>query len=297
MPRGHKLSDAAATEIGNLIRRNRGPNEGRRSRSGFARREAKIIRTATVYETVTAATSTKPGVGEALLDKIRTDDRTFAEPEATPVTVYNLSSTTFLPGTRLQLSLDQTAFDLSASRRQRAVWVVVDYLGASSTITEIKVGRGTNPVHDFTAAGVKKIGWLNTLTFNNDAAVFEQAHGPGTIWEYIKLKVAGRFRVHYRVAATKQSTGSGDEILTISCYVVRLRGGGDTVVDNSLDTGDMPAIDDIGTPRSSMQATTVADFEANDQLRVDCSFAGSASNLREVTFTEGVFIVTRTQTA
>lgn len=209
MAKGYRLGAQALRQIQDLIRRMYGPRLGRRGRSGFARREAKIVRTGTAYTTITAATSTQPGTGEVLLDKIRTDDRTFAEADTEPVTVYNLSPVIFLPGTRLKLGRDQTAFEMDGNqRRQRAVWLVTDRVGSGGADQAyVKAGMDTTVAttnNAWTTAGTKTINWKRGREIETNTAILEcEDADPFT---YITVKQAGYYRINYSLTIFKTTT-------------------------------------------------------------------------------------------
>lgn len=251
----------------------------------------KDTRTGTVYQEITAGSVSEAGVGSVKFDSLDIRDRSFGVSETDETTVYNYSDTVFSVGDRVLCTLDRTAYQTLTGTsviEPKNVWVVSDKAGGGD-VPSFKVGIGTDALalNQFvTPSTTYTVAWSDSKKVNTDTDVFALASlaSPG-VYQQIQLKVAGTYRVWYRIEFLADSTHTASEIQRGVCQMNTSSGG--AIIEDTASKVESLHIDavDMGTGLGGYNArshgeTLYVAAAANHAIYVTFSFSSGTRGLR-----------------
>lgn len=242
-----------------------------------------------ITEEVSAATydgesPTALGSGKGQFRIARSDGSSIGSVEEEEYDILSLDTSTHAVGKTLLVYRMQ---DLAGSQYAEPGWVIPKQ-AATNDVPSFKVGLATDAssANTFTTTSTTyTIEWSDSNKVNTDTSVFDLVSNtdPG-LYQQIELKVAGTYRIWYRVEFIADSTHTASEIQRGTCQVNTTAGG--TVIEDTASKVESLHIDAVdmsvglGAYNARASAETLYTAAANEGIYLTFSFSSGTRGLR-----------------
>lgn len=248
---------------------------------------------------VAAGTDEAPVEGELKFARINTDTTDYENEDDTPTTFFNIGPA-LDDGEAVIANLDIFG---KYSDGQKAIWIVGTSVGGAD-VPSIRVGMNATAVAEnrfVTPATTYNVAWSADETLNTDTSVFEQIEGDPGIYQRIKCKVAGTYRVWYHLFFVADSSHTASEIQRATAFATKTAsdGTGVTTVPTSTDVVESLHHDSddqdvgIGVLNARACGESLYTLVANECFMIQVSFASGERGLQATGESFGAQLVKR----